>query len=167
VVVLDLSMPELNGLDAARQIRKKMPEADVLIMILTLHDGEDLTRAALESGAAACVVKTDLQRLIKELRTLLQSNRELTSDVSSKRAAAPQQTSTDETFERLMSRLTDREHEILQLLAQSKTNKEIATALALNLKTVEACRAAIMHKLEIDSIVELLRYTLRKKRVEV
>ena len=83
VVVLDLSMPVLNGLDAARQIRKELPR--IAVVILTLHEGEELTRAVLETGAGACVVKTDLQRLVIELRTMLQSN-------------APQETRADEAF---------------------------------------------------------------------
>jgi DNA-binding NarL/FixJ family response regulator len=71
VVVLDLSMPELNGMDAARQIVKRMPWTDVLI--LTLHEGEDLMEAVLESGAGACVMKTDLDCLVTQVRTLVQS----------------------------------------------------------------------------------------------
>jgi CheY-like chemotaxis protein len=72
IVVLDLSMPELNGLVAAQQIRKRAPWTDVLI--LTLHEGEDLTRAILEAGVSACVMKTDLPRLVAEMRTLMESN---------------------------------------------------------------------------------------------
>jgi DNA-binding NarL/FixJ family response regulator len=72
IVVLDLSMPELNGLTAARQILKQSPWTDVLI--LTLHHGDALTRAALESGAGACVLKTDLQRLVAEVRNLARTN---------------------------------------------------------------------------------------------
>src|SRR5262245_39293253 len=165
LVVLDLSMPELNGLDAARQIRDKIPRAEVLI--LTLHEGEDLRRAARDSGAGACVVKTDLQSLVTEIRSLLQSSRQRTSSGSNDLPAAAQPTGADEALERLISRLTDREREILQLLAQSKTNREIATSLSVNLKTVETCRSTILRKLEMESIVEFVRYALRKKRMEI
>ena len=72
IVVLDLSMPELNGLTAARQILKQSPWTDVLI--LTLHHGEALMQAALESGAGACVMKTDMQRLVAEVRHLARTN---------------------------------------------------------------------------------------------
>jgi len=165
LVVLDLSMPELNGLDAARQILKRIPSADVLI--LTLHEGEDLTHAALELGASACVLKTDFQRLVTEVRTLSRSRRDRASGGSKNIQSDLQATDPDEVFERLINRLTDQEREILQLLGQSKTNREIASALSLNLSTVETYRSAIMRKLEIDSIVEFIRYALRKKRYEM
>ena len=83
VVVLDLSMPELNGLTAARQILKQSPWTDVLI--LTLHHGDDLTRAALESGAGACVMKTDLQRLVTEVQNLARTNPRASVTTMSKR----------------------------------------------------------------------------------
>jgi len=71
VVVLDLSMPELNGLDAARRILEAMPQATVLM--LTMYECEELTQAVLEAGAAACLLKSDLQRLVKEVRSLRES----------------------------------------------------------------------------------------------
>jgi DNA-binding NarL/FixJ family response regulator len=165
VVVLDLSMPELNGLDAARQILKEIPRTGVLI--LTLHDGEDLTRAVLETGARACVVKTDLQCLVTAVRTLSQTDRPRPSPPFSNRPEVAQQTNGDEAFEQLLARLTEREPEILHLLAQSRTNKEIATALSMSLKNVETCRATIMRTLEVDSVVDLVRLCLRKRRPHV
>jgi DNA-binding NarL/FixJ family response regulator len=156
IVVLDLSMPELNGLDAARQILKKMPKTQVLI--LTLHDGDDLVGSALEAGARACVVKTDLQRLVEEVRAVFQS--ESCSSHANALEEMSQLPGDNHAFEELVTRLTDLEREILQLLARSKTTKEIAVALSMNVKTVEICRSTIMAKLGLNSIVDCVRYAL-------
>ena len=156
IVVLDLSMPELNGLDAARQILKQMPKTHVLI--LTLHDGEDLAGSALEAGARACVVKTDLQRLIEEVRAVFQAESSSHAKVLEEMSQLPRD---NQGFEELVTRLTDLEREILHLLAQSKTTKEIAVALSMNVKTVEICRSTIMAKLGLNSVVDCVRYALR------
>jgi DNA-binding NarL/FixJ family response regulator len=158
VVVLDLSMPELNGLEATRQILQKMPHTDVLI--LTAYEGEDLVRAAVESGARACVGKTDLDHLVMKVQSLFQSNQCSQPHVNSLQEAPPQPRAS-EGMDDSITELTDIERQILQLLAKSKTNKEIAVALSINLNTVQVYRSTIMAKLGLDSVVECVRYAVR------
>jgi DNA-binding NarL/FixJ family response regulator len=159
LVVLDLSMPELNGLEAARQILTKMPQTDILI--LTLHECEDLTRAILEMGVGACVMKTDLDDLVAQVRTLSQSNRQRNFGVNS--GVETRDLKAGGVVEHINAGLTDREREILRLLAESKTNKEIAVILSIEPKAVEMHRSEIMHKLEIHSVVDLVRCALGKR----
>jgi DNA-binding NarL/FixJ family response regulator len=104
LVVLDLSMPELNGLEAARQILKKTP--DTRVLILTMHEEEAMTREALASGAAACVMKTDIRQFIAEVHRLMRPNYSQTSHSQEERQ--PQFPIDDDTFARNAS-LTDRE----------------------------------------------------------
>jgi len=160
VVVLDLSMPELNGLEAARQILTQMPHTDVLI--LTLHECDDLRRAILESGVGACVMKTDLDCLVTHVRMLSKSNNRPGSDLINLQST-PQRINAHEAIEQMGARLTDSEREVLRMLAESKTTREIAGILSIDLKTVEAHRSAIMDKLEIHSTVDLVRCALGKK----
>ena len=158
VVILDISMPELNGLEAARQILTTMPQMNVVI--LTMYDGEDLRRIALESGAIACVLKTDLSRLVTEIRTLCESTQRsvLPASDSSAGKMPPPDKPRVESGENLISSLTGEEREILRLLAQSKTTREIAVALSIEARSVETSRSLIMDKLGMKSIVDLVRY---------
>jgi DNA-binding NarL/FixJ family response regulator len=166
VVVLDVTMPELNGLEAARQILQKLPQTEVLI--LTMHEAEELMQEVVLAGARACVLKSDLeQHLVAAVRALLEHSVYFSSNASKSFKEAMQRHGTEKPAEHSADKLTDREREIVQLLAQAKSNKETAKALGISVKTVETHRAAIMRKLGINSIVELVHYAFRKKLVEV
>jgi DNA-binding NarL/FixJ family response regulator len=146
VVVLDLSMPELNGLEATRQIRRELPHTEVLIF--TMHETEQLIREVLSAGARGYVLKSD-------------AGRHLTSAVEALSHHKPFFTAGS-----VFRTLTDREREIVQMLAEGKSNKEIATKLSISVKTVETHRATVMRKLDINSIVELVHYAIRNQLVE-
>jgi DNA-binding NarL/FixJ family response regulator len=161
VVVLDLSMPEMNGLTAARHILRTAPQTNVLI--LTLHEGEDLTRAVLEAGAGACVSKTELHSLAREVRTLYKSGNYRPCDAASHEAIPPPGGVEEFFGQSSDTPLTANERRVLQLLAQSKTSREIAIALSMTTQTVEAYRSAIMDKLGVDSVVDCIRYAIGKK----
>jgi DNA-binding NarL/FixJ family response regulator len=151
--VIDVSMPELNGLEATRKILQIMPQMP--IVILTLHNMEDLAEAAIRSGARACIVKTDLSRLVREMQILFQSNfrpPEITEVVPHN----------EDDLEALLARLDSREREVLELILQSKTSKEIARALALDVEVVQTCKEAILEKTEMDSMFSCIRYALRR-----
>lgn len=166
VVVLDFSMPELNGLEATRQIRKALPKTEVLI--LTMHDSEQLAREVLEAGARAFLLKTDAKRhLITAIEALGQHQPFFASKVSTlvldaflhPDRRAPKAATPGE-------RLTAREREIVQLVAEGKTSKEIAAELGVSLKTVEAHRSNILRKLHLRSSSELVLYAVRNQIVQ-
>jgi DNA-binding NarL/FixJ family response regulator len=166
VAVVDLAMPELNGLEATRHIRKEAPETEVLIF--TMHESEQLVRDVLEAGARGFVLKSDAARyLTSAVEALAQHKPFFTSKVSElvldeflKAGRHKKEVSVPSSL------LTPREREIVQLLAESKSNKEISTLLNISVKTVETHRAAIMRKLGINSIVELVHYAVRNELVE-
>ena len=163
VAVLDIGMPLLNGVEATRQIRKLSPKTEVLI--LTMHDSEMLIQEVLEAGARGYVLKDDADRnLIAAVDALRQHKPYLSSRVSevfSKTVLSPGDDSTSD-----RRRLTAREREILQLLAEGKSNKEIAGFLGISVKTAETHRANIMLKLNFHSITELVRYAVRNKIIQ-
>ncbi len=158
ITVLDLEMADLDGLEAARQIKKDQPGMEVLIF--TIHDTEHLIREVLSAGARGFVLKSEGGRkLIEAIESVLEhkpffatraSETLLNSFLRSR--MEPQQT----------SRLTAREREIVRLLADGKSNKEVATILGISVKTVETHRAAVMRKLGFTSIVKLVRYAVRE-----
>ncbi|MFC3127182.1 response regulator [Pseudoroseomonas globiformis] len=161
VAILDVSMPSMNGLDATRQIRRSSPCTEVLIF--TMHESEQLIREVLSAGAKGYLLKSDAgQHVVSAVEALAAHRPYFNWKVSETilegflRAATP----TEETTATQPS-LTDREREILQLLAEAKSNREIAVRLNISLKTVETHRAAIMRKLDAHSIVDLVRYALR------
>ena len=145
VVVLDLDMPMLSGLEAARQIRGNKVAST--IVIFTMHKNEYLEQAALEAGADAVVTKADGGNQL--LDTIDQAVHHPTTSPVARKANA----------------LTTRQVEILRLLAAGKSNRDISTALGISMKTVETHRAAIMRKLDINSITQLVRYAIRNKLV--
>ena len=166
VAVLDFSMPELNGLDATIQIRKAVPETEVLI--ITMHDSEQLAQEVLRAGARGLLLKTDARRhLIPAVQALSEHKTFFADNVSSllldNFLDSPRH---GENLTSARERLTPREREILQLVAAGKASKHIAKMLDIKTKTVEAHRANIMSKLDLHSVSELVRYAIRNKIVE-
>jgi DNA-binding NarL/FixJ family response regulator len=158
--ILDLTMPDMYGLEATRQIRRHDPFAKVLI--LTMHESEQLIREVLEAGARGYVLKSDAGKDLKSAIEALSSGKPFfTSKVSSvilnEFLRSPRNTPSSV----LPSPLSGREREVVQLLAEGKSNKDIASAFNLSVKTVETHRHHIMQKLQLNSIVELVRYAIR------
>jgi DNA-binding NarL/FixJ family response regulator len=160
IVVLDMMMPEMNGLEATRQIKKGRPETEV--MMFTGQETDELIKDAFEAGARSYILKTDPKHHIEAaLRSLAQHKPYFTTHVgevlfdrflqSKKRVAADAGD----------GRLTDRERETVQLIAEGKSNKAVAGILGISVKTVETHRAAIMKKLKLATVSDLVRYAIR------
>ncbi len=163
VAVIDYGMPELNGAEATRQILKASPRTEV--MVLTMHDAEQLVREVLGAGARGYVLKSDASRdLVAAVEALLTHKTFLSPGVSKLVVEGYLRGSTVKTPG---EGLTPREREIAHLVAEGKTNKEISTILTISLKTVEAHRSNLMHKLNLSSVSELVHYAIRNKIVEV
>jgi DNA-binding NarL/FixJ family response regulator len=161
VAVLDIGMPLLNGVEATRQIRKLSPKTEILI--LTMHDSDLLVQEVLAAGALGYILKDDADRnLIAAVDALRRHKPFLSSRVSEAALSAGGQDG-DRTSR---SRLSPRQREILQLLAEGKSNKEVAAVLGISVKTAETHRANIMLKLNFHSITELVRYAVRNKIIQ-
>ena len=166
VIVLDVTMPELNGLEATRQIRKAMPAAEILI--LTMHESEQLVGEVLAAGAHGYILKSDTSRLlVSAIDSLARHKPFFTGKVSEVILSGylnPGSTPIDAMGP--VHHLTAREREIVQLLAEGKTNKEVAVTLGISVKTVDAHRANVMHKLNLRSVTDLVRYAIRNKIID-
>ena len=162
VVVMDLSLPELNGLDATRQILKDAPDTEVLV--LTMHHSEELARDALQAGARGYVLKSDAdENLIAAVDNLRRHKPFLTSTVTEfvlDDYLRPGDSVQEEVA------VTTREREIIQLVAEGQSNKEAAATLGISVKTIEAHRANIMRKLRLRSVSDLVRYAIRNQIVQ-
>lgn len=173
IAVIDLSMPELDGLEATRQIKREAPGTEVLVF--TMYDTPRMVREVLAAGARGYVLKSDATRhLISAVEALSEHRPFFTSTVSEsiledylKFVSGEGQSAAQSTTGGAPNPLTRREREIVQLLAGNLTNKEIAAKLSISVKTVETHRGAIMRKLGLNSIVELVYYALRHKIVEL
>jgi DNA-binding NarL/FixJ family response regulator len=163
IVVLDLTMPELNGLEAARRIISVEPAARVLI--LTAHESEQLVREVLSAGAQGYVLKSDAGRiLIAALQALLDGRSFFTSNVA--RMVLDGYLRSESRGDSGQETLSAREREIVQLLAEGNSNKDIARALQISVKTTETHRSNIMRKMGFGSLPELVRYAIRNKIIE-
>ena len=162
IVVLDISMPELNGLDAARQILQASPGCEILI--LTLHDSEQLAEEVLKAGVRAYILKSDAAHdLVAALSALQRHQPMFTSKIAGMVLDGFLHSTRSAKVSQVAVELTAREREIVQLLAEGKSNKEVARALGISVKTAETHRANVMHKLGLHSTAELVRYALRNR----
>ena len=166
IVILDISLPDLNGLEAARRIRKEFPTTEVLI--LSMHHSDQLIREIVNAGVRGFIVKSDSERdLVIAVETLARHKPFFTSYATelilSKFNSGGSVTKVPKS---IGERLTSREREILQLIAEGKTSKEVASALSINIKTAETHRANIMRKLEIHSVTQLVHYAVRNQIIE-
>jgi DNA-binding NarL/FixJ family response regulator len=158
-------MPELNGLEATRRIRKDVPETEVLIF--TMHESEELIREVLAAGARGYLLKSEAaDQLVPAVESLGKHRPFFIGRISQfvlegfLKAGAAEMVSSD------IRRLTSREREIVQLLAEGRSNKQIAQLLDLSVKTVETHRAAVMRKLGLGSLPELVRFAIRNQIIQ-
>jgi two-component system response regulator NreC len=165
VVVMDIAMPLLNGLEATRQIQRDIPQVKVLI--LTMHENEEYIRQVLAAGALGYVLKDAAARdLIGAIRAVNQGEAVLSpaitrlviEDYLRWGDIRPQDTSNG---------LTSREREVLQLIAEGYTNKETAEILCISVKTVQSHRTNLMAKLDLHDRGELIKYAIQKKIIDI
>ncbi|HZG67246.1 MAG TPA: response regulator transcription factor [Herpetosiphonaceae bacterium] len=159
IAVLDVAMPELNGLDATREIRACCPETE--IVILSMHEGEDYLREALRAGAAGYVLK---RAAAKELVGAIQAVQRGESylDPALTRTLISDYVRKVDRTDLPADALTERELEVLKLVAEGFTNRQIAARLDISIKTVQSHRANLMDKLDLHDRTELVRYAIRR-----
>ena len=164
VVVMDVAMPELNGIEATRQILKRVEGAKVLV--LSMHGDDVYVRQALKAGARGYLLKDseDLD-LIKAVKAIRGGGSFFSPPVSKVVLSGYLGDKIEGDVEDSVARLTDREREVLQLIAEGKTNKEVAHALSVSINTVETHRKHIMEKLDLHNTAELVRFAIRTKMV--
>jgi two-component system response regulator NreC len=164
VVVMDVAMPELNGIEATRQILKRVEGAKVLV--LSMHGDDVYVRQALKAGARGYLLKDseDLD-LIKAVKAIRAGGSFFSPPVSKVVLSGYLGDKVDGDAEDSVARLTDREREVLQLIAEGKTNKEVAHSLSVSVNTVETHRKHIMEKLDLHNTAELVRFAIRTKIV--
>ncbi|MBI2831580.1 MAG: response regulator transcription factor [Chloroflexi bacterium] len=157
VVIMDIAMPGMDGLEATRRIAKKNPKVKVLI--LTQHDNREYILSAIKAGVAGYVPKRAMgSELVSAIRAVHKGESFLYPSAASALIEVYLRQSEDEPYDRL----TDREREILKLIAEGHTSREIAERLFISLKTVLGHRTKIMEKLDIHNRTELIKYAMRK-----
>lgn len=159
VLVVDITMPELNGIDAIRAVRKELPE--VVAVVLSVHDSDSLISSVLAAGAGGYVLKSDAAKDIANAVSTVLEGKVFLSPSLAGRASS----SFFKPDEVTLPALTPREREIVQLVAEGKTSKEIADRLGTSSRTVETQRASIMDKLGAKSVADIVRWAIRNNLV--
>jgi DNA-binding NarL/FixJ family response regulator len=159
VVLMDITMPVLNGLEATRQINTLFPS--VRVLVLTVHSTKEHILQILRAGACGYLVKqAAVTELVQAIQTVYQGKTFLSPSIS--REAVEDYVRQAEATEDSYHKLTERERDVLKLIAEGHTNREIASVLHVTVKTVEAHRAHLMDKLDLHCTADLTKYALRK-----
>ncbi|MCB1324352.1 MAG: response regulator transcription factor [Spirochaetales bacterium] len=165
VAVLDISMPNLTGIEISRQLRRYHPE--IKIIILSRHDNEEYIEQLLKHGVDGYVLKDDAgDDLLRAVEAVVKGEKYLSPRIASKVVRDLQRPARTPAADSPFVLLTNREREILKLIAEGKTNEEIARALWISPRTAKAHRANIMKKLDVHKVTELVRYAIRSGLVE-
>jgi len=161
IVIMDIGMPELNGLEAARQIKRMLPDTEVLIF--TANEEEDIVRQVFQAGARGYLLKSEANKqLVPAIEMLCKHRTYFSSKVSEMVFAGYMQGKLGGED----ASLTPRERETVQLIAEGKSNKEVAAIFGISVKTVETHRATIMRKLQLESVAGLVKYAIRNGIVQ-
>lgn len=167
IVLMDIGMPVMNGMEATKQIKKRNP--DIKVLVLTMHDNEEYLFQVLQAGASGYVLKKAADSdLVNAIHVVARGDcflypsaaKMVVEDYLEKLRSGQEPTSSYDT-------LTDREREILKLVAEGYTNREIAESLFISVKTVETHKSNIMEKLNLHKRAELVRYAIRKGILQV
>lgn len=159
VMVMDIAMPQMDGLEATRRIFKQNP--NIKVVVLTQHDNQEYIMSSIKAGAAGCIPKHALATdLITAIHTVYKGDSFLYPSMAKMIVENVRQTDTEQ--EDSFENLTDREREILKLIAEDYTNEEIADMLIISVKTVRNHRASIMEKLKVNGHSGLVKYAIRK-----
>ena len=165
VILLDIAMPLLNGLEATRKIKEDNAEARVLI--LTMHENEEYIRQVLSSGAMGYILKDAAARdLLSAIRTVHRGEMILSPAVT-RLVIEDYLRWGDLQPEKNSTGLSSREREVLQLIAEGNTNKQIAEILSISIKTVQTHRLNLMKKLDLHDRADLIKYAIQKKIIEI
>jgi DNA-binding NarL/FixJ family response regulator len=166
VVLMDITMPELNGFEATRQIKRLSPQSRVLI--LTYHSEEEYIRQTFRVGADGYVLKTDASpELLTAIENVCQGKSYISPAISRKVIQHFLEQAGSGTVDSALERLTDREREILQLIAEGRTSRDIGGILHISEKTVRIHRANIMAELEAHSTADLVKFALRHGLIDL
>lgn len=166
IVIMDMTMPELNGVDAAIRIKRSLPKTEILIY--SAHETEQLVRDAFEAGVKSFIFKSEAHRYLREAIESLSRHKPFFTDKVSEILFSNILNRTEGNRAETESGhpLSTREREIVQLVAEGKSNKEVAAALGISVRTAETHRASILRKLNLDSVTGLVRYAIRNKIIE-
>ncbi len=166
IILMDIAMANLNGLEATKQIKKVLPESKIIM--LTMHKNEEYVLQSFQAGATGYILKEGaVEELVSAIRSIHQDKSFLSPTVSKTLVDAYLRKMETGKSETPFDLLTDREREVLQLIAEGFTNREVAKQLYISVKTVEAHRAHIMQKLNIHDIAKLVKYAIQKGMVDL
>ena len=162
IVIMDIAMPLLNGIEATAQMLKKNPQTGVIM--LSMHSDEDYLVSALNAGAKGYLLKDSAEAdLVRAIRAVAQGKPFFSPDISKTMLEDYMRYLQQRNLQDSYDLLTDREKEVLQLLAEGKSNKEVATLLDVSVYTVETHRTHLMQKLDLHNTAEIVLYAVRKK----
>jgi DNA-binding NarL/FixJ family response regulator len=167
VVLMDVAMPHLNGIEATRRIVQGQSPRTVVLM-LSARESESLVQEALAAGARGFMLKSDAgQELLGAVRSVSQGRPFFSARVAEFVVQGYMRAGSDRTNQAAPKPiLTGRERQVLQLLAEGKSNKQVASALEISVKTAESHRANLMKKLRVQSLSDLVRYAIRNQMIE-